>query len=65
VRLQKHKTFVAVNYHQWHVCRDAVVSGNDQNKPLYQFLKEPLIRKFGEEWFQQLTIAADHFAKTK
>jgi hypothetical protein len=65
VRLQKHKTFVAVNYHQWHVCRDAVVSGNDQSKPLYQFLKEPLIRRFGEEWFQQLTIAADHFAKTK
>ncbi len=65
VRLQKHKTFVAVNYHQWHVCHDAIASGNDQNKPLYQFLKEPLIRSFGEEWFQQLTSAADYFTKTQ
>jgi hypothetical protein len=65
IRLKKHKTFTAVNYHQWHVCRDGVVSGNNQNKPLYQFLKDPLIRKFGEEWFQQLSIAADHFEKTK
>lgn len=65
IRITTHKTFTAVNYHQWHVCRDGIAFGNEQNIPLYRFLKEPLIRKFGNEWFYQLTLAADHVANTK
>ena len=58
IRVARYKGFRAVNYHRWQVCRAAVTSGKKQGVKVYQFLKEPLIRKFGEEWYSQLTIAA-------
>ncbi len=53
-RLTKFKDFTAVNYHQWHICRDAIEKGEDEGVKLYEFLKEPLIRKFGEKWYEEL-----------
>jgi hypothetical protein len=41
------------------VCKAAVLLGQQQNVPVYKFLKEPLIRKFGEEWYKELEIAAE------
>ncbi len=58
VRLQKYDEFTAVNYHQWSVCSCARTLGNSLKIPVYQFLKEPLIRRFGPEWYNQLEIAA-------
>ena len=57
VRLQKYEEYTAVNYHQWSVCNCARKLGGKLGVPVYQFLKEPLIRKFGKEWFKQLEIA--------
>ena len=45
---------IGLNYNRWDICRDAVKKGKDLNLPLYQFLKEPLIRRFGEGWYQEL-----------
>jgi hypothetical protein len=53
----------AVNYHRWQICQAAVALGKKQGVKVYQFLKEPLIRKFGEEWYEQLSIAANEFFK--
>jgi hypothetical protein len=58
VRVVVYKTYTAVNYHKWEVCSDACKLGKELKVPVYQFLKEPLIRKFGKEWFDVLTIAA-------
>ncbi|MBR4268236.1 MAG: DUF3109 family protein [Prevotella sp.] len=49
----------ALNYHRWDVCRDAVERGKREGIKVYQFLREPLIRRFGAEWYQQLCVAAD------
>lgn len=49
----------ALNYHRWDVCRDAVERGKRESIKVYQFLREPLIRRFGAEWYEQLCIAAD------
>jgi len=57
VRLQQYSDFLAVNYHRWNVCNCARTLGGKLGVPVYQFLKEPLIRKFGEAWFEQLEIA--------
>jgi len=57
VRLQKYEEYTAVNYHRWSVCNCARKLGGKLQVPVYQFLKEPLIRKFGTEWFEQLEIA--------
>ena len=48
----------ALAYHRWHVCKDAVEKGKELQMPLYKFLKEPLIRRFGEEWYEALCEAA-------
>ena len=45
---------VGLNYNRWAVCKAAIVKGNAENVYLYQFLKDPLIRRFGEEWYQEL-----------
>ncbi|MDR1526765.1 MAG: DUF3109 family protein [Dysgonamonadaceae bacterium] len=58
VRVSKYKGFRAVNYHRWSVCRAAEVSGKKEQIRVYRFLKEPLIRKFGEEWYGHLCRAA-------
>jgi hypothetical protein len=65
VRVARYNEFRAVNYHRWQVCRAAVALGKKQGVKVYQFLKEPLIRKFGEEWYEQLTITARELAGNK
>jgi len=65
IRLTAYADFTAVNYHRWSVCRPAVKQGRREGVPLYRFLREPLIRKFGEAWYQEVCEAASLFAKDK
>ena len=51
VRVEDYGEFTAVNYHQWDICRHAKGHGD----PLYIMLKEPLVRRFGSEWYEELT----------
>ena len=48
----------ALVYHRWEVCKDAVKKGKELSLPLYKFLKGPLIRRFGPEWYKALCTAA-------
>lgn len=51
---------VALNYHQWSVCACAREKGRQTHQKVYQFLKGPLTRRFGEAWYQELCdVAAD------
>lgn len=50
---------VGLNYHQWDICREAVAKGRELDLPLYVFLKAPLIRRFGEAWYEELTDIAE------
>ena len=50
---------VGLNYHRWKICQCAVEKGRQLNLPLYQFLKEPLIRRFGAEWYDELCAVAE------
>ena len=65
IRLQKYKDFTAVNYHRWQVCKAAVALGNKKGLKIYQFLKEPLIRRFGEDWYNELSLIAEEYSKSK
>jgi len=56
VRIAQYKGFRAVNYHRWSVCDAARVLGKKNNIKVYRFLKEPLIRKFGEDWYKELCL---------
>ena len=50
---------IGLNYHRWSICKDAVEKGKALGLPVYQFLKEPLIRRFGETWYQELCDVAN------
>lgn len=65
IRLRKYDDFTALNYDRWSVCRPALRLGKKTGIKLYQFLKEPLIRKFGEEWYQEVCQIAELLSKTK
>jgi hypothetical protein len=54
IRITKTPEYDAINYDKWHICNDACTHGSDLGVPLYKFLKEPLIRKYGEDWYTQL-----------
>jgi hypothetical protein len=58
IRITKHKSYEAVNYSKWNVCKPACACGEKLDVPVYKFLKGPLIRKYGKEWFRQLEKTA-------
>jgi len=61
VRLAKLTEYVAVNYHKWQVCEPACACGQSLKVPVYRFLREPLIRRFGEAWYAELEEVAAHW----
>ncbi len=54
VRVKDYTEFSAVNYHKWQICDDACALGEELKTPVYTFVKEALIRKFGEDWYLEL-----------
>jgi hypothetical protein len=58
VRIKKHEEYDAVNYNYWEICSPACKNGEALKVPVFQFVKKALIRKYGNEWFQQLEEAA-------
>ena len=54
VRIEDYGEFKAVNYHEWEICRCAVRKGRRDGEPLYRYLEEPLVRRFGQEWYDEL-----------
>ncbi len=60
IRIKDMKSYLALNYEKWNICKPACACGDKLNVPVYKFLKEPLIRKFGKTWYKELeTIAAE------
>lgn len=55
IRITKYDDFEALNYDRWGICSAACTFGKDLGVRVYQFLKEPLIRKYGESWYSELT----------
>lgn len=51
----------ALNLHRWEICRDAFAKGKREGIKVYQFLKEPIVRYFGEEFYEEMCAAADLF----
>ncbi|MBN8578158.1 MAG: DUF3109 family protein [Cytophagales bacterium] len=60
IRITKNKKgFEAVNYHKWSICSAACTLGQSLKVPLYKFLKEPLIRKYGQAWYDELVLVIE------
>lgn len=63
VRLKEYDGFTAVNYHRWKICKGAEVMGRAKGIRAYEFLKGPLTRKFGKEWYDELAFTAKEYLK--
>lgn len=59
VRVKDYSEFSAVNYHKWEICDDACTLGKELQVPVYKFVKQALIRKFGEDWYMELEKVAE------
>jgi len=58
IRVKDYSEFSAVNYDKWEICDDACTLGKELQVPVYKFVKEALIRKFGEDWYAELEKVA-------
>jgi Protein of unknown function (DUF3109) len=58
IRVKKFNDFKALNYDTWSICSDACDLGEKLGVPVYIFLKEPIIRAFGEDFFDELEIVS-------
>ncbi len=58
IRVKEYSDFSAINYHKWHICSDACTLGKELGVPVYKFVKEALIRKFGKQWYNELEKVA-------
>ena len=63
IRLTKVGEYTGLEYHRWDICHCARIKGKKLHLPLYQFLKEPLIRRFGQEWYDELELTATEWKK--
>ena len=55
---------LALNLHRWDICEDAFTKGRREGIRVYQFLKEPLVRRFGTEFYEKLCAAAEYVNKS-
>lgn len=63
IRITKVGSYKALNYNRWDICKAAVIKGKKEGIPVYKFLKEPLIRCFGEEWYNELETVVEELKK--
>jgi hypothetical protein len=63
IRTRQYQTFEALNYDVWHLCKPACACGEKLQVPVYKFLKEALIRKYGEEFYKMVEAAAEEIEK--
>ena len=53
-------SMILLNYHEWSICKAACAKGEKEQVAVYEFLKAPLIRKFGLEFYEELEAVAEH-----
>lgn len=54
------RLFEALNYDQWEICSAACELGKKERLPVYKFVKVALIRRYGQDFYDQLDAAANH-----
>ena len=57
IRIGKIGELIALNYDVWDICAPARERGSTEKTPVFRFLREPLTRKFGDEFYSRLEEA--------
>lgn len=64
IRIKKYRDFEAVNYESIDICKPACDCGEKLQVSVFRFLKEPLIRNYGKNWYDEL-CEADRLLKNR
>jgi hypothetical protein len=56
IRIENYQFYHILRYEQWHICRSAEKKGKKLQISVFEFLQEPLKRRFGEEWIEKVKI---------
>lgn len=62
IREKRIGDIVGLNYDRWSICKAAFIKGHTEGIPVYRFLREPLIRRFGEAWYEELCTIAEQLS---
>lgn len=54
IRIKQQQNFQSVNYSKWEICSPACELGKQLQVPVYKFVKDALIRKYGEKFYYEL-----------
>ena len=65
IRVRQYESFMAVNIHNWHICKPACDCGSQLNVPVFKFLKEAITRSWDEEFYFQLENVYKQFFQNK
>jgi hypothetical protein len=63
IRVSTQPHYTMLNYHQWGICRPAIKNGKSLGVPVFRFLREPLERKFGKEWYHDVEEIYEEWKK--
>ena len=63
IRVKSFVEFEALNYEEWDICKKACELGENHNVPVFRFLKEPLIRAFGNDFYKELEVISSELEK--
>jgi hypothetical protein len=63
IRVKKFNEYKALNYDKWSICEPACACGDALNVPVFRFLKEPLIRAFGDDFYKELEVVDEQMKK--
>jgi len=56
IRVSKLKQGIALNYHRWSVCEPARLLGEEEGLPVFRFLMDPIVRVYGQPFYDELEI---------
>jgi hypothetical protein len=65
IRVSKNTGFEALNYDRWDICSAACQLGQEHRMPVYRFLKDALVRAYGEDFYQELEATAAYMKGKK
>ena len=63
IRVKRLGQFWGLNYDRWDVCQAAAIKGHREGIPVYRYLKEPLIRRFGQAWYDELELTVSEMKR--
>ena len=65
IRVKNYRSFSSLNYDKWPICSEACTLGKELGVTVYQFLKDPLIRAYGEEFYEEMVKVDEELKRSK